>query len=68
MLFSNVKSEVIRCNEDSFGLRIIYPHGAKREIVNITNDESRMTALSDLINSHDVSELHVDDIIEDFLQ
>ena len=67
MLFFSVKSEIIRREEKSFGLKIIYPCGRCREIINITDDAERLTALSELINSQDVSALHIDDIIEDFL-
>ena len=67
MTTSAVKSKIIKREGEGFGLILVLEDGGEREIRDLTYDHGRIVALSDAINRLDVSHLHIDDIIDDFL-
>ena len=62
-----VSARVI-CGED-YGIEIIEKKsGKRRSFDNLTVDLARAERLADMINNSRVSEIHIEEIIDDFLE
>ena len=66
MTFFKVSCQVTQNCNGEFGLAVITQDGV-REYSSLTCDFEKINKLSDSINHSDVSALHIDDIIEDFI-
>ena len=63
----SVRAETVRLGGE-YSLRITNAYGKVKEYPGITSDRERLDSLVNKINGMQVSELHIDDIIEDFLE
>ena len=62
-----VKTEVVKENNDWYSLWVKDTSGEERIYRELTRDLPAIKHLSERINRGDVSSLHINDIIEDFL-
>jgi hypothetical protein len=62
-----VTSRVLRTRE-GYGLLVHIDGGESRLYPDLTSDYVRICVFSDLLNHGNVSSLHIDDMIEDFLE
>ena len=62
-----IKVEIISSEKDSFGLIILCSGEKYKEYSDITKDYKALSDLKNKINRANVSPLHIDDIIEDFI-
>ena len=63
----SVRAETVRLGGE-YSLRITGADGHVKMYPGITSDLERLDSLAKKINDMQVSELHIDDIIEDFLE
>ena len=63
-----VKCRVEQGNEDWYSLRVLIGKHEEKLYSDLTNDLGRLEDLSDRINRGSVSPIHVEDILEDFLE
>ena len=66
MLKHQVKAEIIKSGE-ALGLSLILPNGEKRVYEDVTTDAEVIYAFADKINRGNVSEIHIEELIEDFI-
>ena len=64
----DLKCKVIDCGNGMFGISIENVYVSEIEYRYLTCDRERIIALADKINKLDVSPIHIDDIIDDFLE
>ena len=63
----SVKCKVIRGNNGNFGIVFSVIDREIRTIHDISGDEELVKAISEAINRNDLSPIHIDDVIEDFI-
>ena len=66
MLKYQVKAEIIESGE-ALGLSLILSNGEKRVYEDVTTDAEAINAFADKINRGNVSEIHIEELIEDFI-
>lgn len=64
----DLKCKVIDCGNGMFGISIEKVSVSIKEYRYLTCNREALNALADKINRLDVSPVHVDDIIDDFLE
>lgn len=62
----SVKAKAFECDGE-YSLEITFPDGAIKLYPRVTSDAEGIRLLAERINGGRVSEVHIDDIIEDFL-
>lgn len=66
MLKCQVKAEIIKSGE-AMGLSLILSNGERRVYGDVTTDAEAIYAFADKINRGNVSEIHIEELIEDFI-
>lgn len=64
----SVKCTVIDCKNGMYGVSVESIYASKKEYKYLTCDRERINSLADKINRLEVSPLHIEDIIDDFLE
>jgi hypothetical protein len=64
----NVKCKVIDCGNGMFGIAVENVCVSEKEYRYLTCDKEAISSLAVKINNCDVSPLHIEDIIDDFLE
>lgn len=68
MTQSKIKCRVIDCGNGMFGIAIENGKTVLKVYKYITSSYDRIQYLADVIDSGEVSSLHIEDIIDDFLE
>lgn len=71
MIFYKIRQDQLK-DEDigryiSYGIDVVENEAVLRSVKDITTDEARLSGLVDLCNKLQLSPVHLDDVIEDFL-
>ena len=66
MLKCQVKAEIIKSGE-AMGLSLILSNGERRVYGDVATDAEAIYAFADKINRGNVSEIHIEELIEDFI-
>lgn len=61
-----IRAKIVTCEDGSFG--IVVEGEEKTFYSSLCRDRAKVERLVQLINSREVSRLHIDEIIEDFLE
>jgi hypothetical protein len=64
----DVKCKVIDCGNGMFGISVENVCVSEKEYRYLTRNRELVQSLADKINGLDVSPLHIEDIIDDFLE
>jgi hypothetical protein len=67
MIDISMRCRVFDCGDGLLGLEMTFESGNRRVYKGLTSDEARLRELAQRIERLGVSELHADDIIEDFV-
>lgn len=66
MLKCQVKAEIIKIGE-VYGLSLILSNGERKIYEDVTTDAEGIKIFADRINRGNVSEIHIEELIEDFI-
>ncbi len=66
-MFLKIKFEVIESEDSMFGLKAVQGNEYCRTFDSLTGDRERINKLCAILDSSDISPIHIDDVIDDFL-
>ena len=64
---TSVKCTIIKCDSGSLGLTFILDGREIRTVRDLTYDHTLALKICDSVNRSDLSPIHIDDILEDFI-